>query len=134
MPGARTAPARTVADETPTYVLRHDASASSASAALSFRLASRSAATVEKSLTCVRANSVSSRVRSSSDESVAFSVTDGCEIICPRCGSTSVNFHPGHTTRLLTCRWCVFEHWVRMIEHEIERTLAEADRITRDAA
>jgi hypothetical protein len=33
-----------------------------------------------------------------------------------------------------SCRWCAWQLWWRQIEHDLDRLLAEAERITRDAA
>jgi hypothetical protein len=57
----------------------------------------------------------------------------GSKLCCPRCGGPPVNFHPGWTTKQLTCRWCVYLLWARQLKHDAERALAEAERIEREA-
>jgi hypothetical protein len=50
---------------------------------------------------------------------------------CPRCGAAA---HPVPGSALWTCDDCAEAIWEQMVEHELTRVLAEADRITREAA
>jgi hypothetical protein len=50
---------------------------------------------------------------------------------CPRCGSVA---RPIPGSALATCDFCAEAIWERMVEHELAPVLAEADRITREAA
>jgi hypothetical protein len=53
---------------------------------------------------------------------------------CPRCGGT-LNLRPSPLNpRLLSCRWCAFEFWRQQLEHDARRVIAEAERITQEAA
>jgi hypothetical protein len=54
---------------------------------------------------------------------------------CPRCGpGSSVNVRRVSWVRGWSCRWCAAENWRRDIELQIQRTLDEAERITKDVA
>ena len=57
----------------------------------------------------------------------------GLPPICPRCKS-AVNVRLVSWVRGWSCRWCAFENWRRRRELDAARVLAEADRITREAA
>jgi ribosomal protein L37AE/L43A len=52
---------------------------------------------------------------------------------CPRCGSAINVRHVSWVTGW-SCRWCAAVYAVRQMEHDVARLLAEAERITRDAA
>jgi ribosomal protein L37AE/L43A len=53
---------------------------------------------------------------------------------CPRCGTNLNVRRVPPLVRGWTCRWCRFEVWRRDVELQTRRTLAEAEKITKDAA
>jgi hypothetical protein len=60
-------------------------------------------------------------------------VADNWPPTCPRCGTNAnVRVVPG--ARLPSCRWCAWEFWWRQLERDARRLIAEAERITREAA